>query len=82
MSPFNGLVALRQLKRSQKAFHARSFLSLFFTDNRGIFRTQLNIYYGAGFELVKQNLLAKISECSVEKKLPQAKNVLDLQIIL
>ena len=36
----------------------------------------------SGFELVKQNQFAKISECSEEKDSPQAKNVLDLQIIL
>ena len=31
-----------------------------------------------GFELVKQNWFAKISECSAKKDLPQAKNDLDL----
>ena len=34
-----------------------------------------------GFELAKQNQFAKISKCSEEKNLPQAKNVLHLQII-
>ena len=35
-----------------------------------------------GFELVKQNLFTKISECSEEKNPLQANNVLDLQITL
>ena len=35
-----------------------------------------------GLEFVKQNQLTKISECSKEKELLQAKNVLHLQIIL
>ena len=36
----------------------------------------------SGFELVKQNQFAKISERSEEKDPPQAKKFLDLQIIL
>ena len=38
--------------------------------------------YISRFELVKQNQFGKISECSEEKDLPQAKKLLDLQIIL
>ena len=40
------------------------------------------ILISSGFELVKQNRFTKISECSEEKDSLQAKNVLDLQIIL
>ena len=42
----------------------------------------INSYRSPGFELVKQNQFAKISERSEEKDPPQAKKFLDLQIIL